>query len=242
MNPRPAAVAFDVLGTLFSLEALRPRLQSAGLPSASLELWFAQTLRDAMALDATGVFMTFREVAAAALAGVFAGHDHAADSVALGQVLDGFAELEAQPDAAHALEDLHCAGVRVVTLSNGSAESTRKLLKRAGLERFVEKILSIEDVRHWKPRREVYLHAATALALEPSAVALVAAHAWDIHGARRAGLAGVYVARGQPFPATMAAPDVHARTLAEAAARLLELRTSTGAGAQAAAGAANAHP
>lgn len=67
MKHRPHVVAFDVIETTFSLESMRPRLQAAGLPGHLLETWFAQLLRDAFALDASGVYKPFRDVAAARL-------------------------------------------------------------------------------------------------------------------------------------------------------------------------------
>jgi FMN phosphatase YigB (HAD superfamily) len=66
-------------------------------------------------------------------------------------------------------------------------------------------------------------HCARSAGVDPAALALVAAHAWDIHGAGHAGLITAYVARsGAPFPATMRAPDVTGSSLAEAVDRLLE--------------------
>ncbi len=41
------AVIFDVLGTLFSLEAVRSRLAEIGAPPATLEAWFERTLHGA---------------------------------------------------------------------------------------------------------------------------------------------------------------------------------------------------
>src|SRR5258708_1388420 len=64
---RPAAVVFDIFGTLFELDPLGARLESAGLPKQSLKLWFSRMLRDAFACEAAGTFKNFREVAAGAL-------------------------------------------------------------------------------------------------------------------------------------------------------------------------------
>jgi 2-haloacid dehalogenase len=54
-------------------------------------------------------------------------------------VLNGFATLSAQPDVQPAFERVRAAGVRIITVTNGSAEKTTKLLSRAGLSDFVEK-------------------------------------------------------------------------------------------------------
>ena len=71
---------------------------------------------------------------------------------------------------------VRAAGVRIITVTNGSAENTTKLLSRAGLSDFVEKTVSIDEVRHCKPLRHVYLHAARTVEVDPSRLALVAAH------------------------------------------------------------------
>ena len=67
MTHRPAVVAFDVIETLMSLEPLRERLTEIGQPPHLLEAWYTRTLRDGMALSATGDFAPFTDVAEAAL-------------------------------------------------------------------------------------------------------------------------------------------------------------------------------
>src|SRR5260370_30027679 len=67
MPVRPAAVAFDVIETLMPLEPLRDLFAAVGLPRHLLELWFTRTLRDGIALAATGDYAPFRQVAAHAL-------------------------------------------------------------------------------------------------------------------------------------------------------------------------------
>ena len=223
MKPRPAVVAFDIIETVFSLESLRGRLEAAGVPGGALDLWFAQVLRDAFALDATGVYVPFKDVASGALEHLFAQHRVAPDSARVDHVLSGFAELAPHADAEEAFHALQQNGVRIVALTNGNAQNTQALLQRAGLDGMVERVISVEEIRRWKPRREVYLHAAASAKVDPSRMALVAAHAWDIHGAGRAGLTTAFVSRGLPYPPTMLAPDVTGKTLLDAALALSRL-------------------
>ncbi|MGN6551879.1 MAG: haloacid dehalogenase type II [Pararhizobium sp.] len=221
--PRPAVVAFDIIQTTFSLEALRPRLTAAGLPADSLESWFAGTLRDAFALDVTGVFKPFKAVARAGLTGLLAAAGR--ESAAADRIIEGFGALDPHPDAAPAMRALREGGIRIVALTNGSASVTRRLLERGGLTDFVERTVSIDDVGRWKPAREVYLHCAKAMETPPPRVALVAAHGWDIHGAARAGLMTGYVGRSAPpFPDVMDPPDVSASSLLDLANAFIERR------------------
>lgn len=224
MKSRPKVVAFDVVETLFSLEPLRAHLAILGLTGAALEIWFARLLRNAFALDASGVYKPFGEVARATLEVFLVEYQFAADAPALDRALAGFAEMPAYADAAPALQLLRQAGVRIVTLTNGHADTTHRLLERARLDGLVERVVSIDEVRRWKPAREVYLHAAKMAGVAPGEIALVAAHAWDVHGASCAGLVTGWVSRLEKhFHPGMNPPDVTGDTLTEVGQRLLAL-------------------
>jgi 2-haloacid dehalogenase len=219
MSRRPAVVAFNVMETLASLEPLRARLTQTGQPPGLLEAWYTRTLRDGMALSATGDYTGFTEVADAALRGL-THYTISDDQVAY--VMAGFDELPAFPDALPAVTQLAEAGLRVACLTNGSASFTSSFVERAGLR--VDRIISVGEVYRWKPASVVYLYAAEVLGVSPDRLALVAAHDWDCHGAKRAGLTTGWVSRkAGGFGAPFAPPDVRGEDLTEVAAKLLAL-------------------
>lgn len=224
MPSRPKIIAFDVIGTLFSLEPMRERLTGLGLPGAALELWFAQGLRDAFALAAADSFEPFRSVLESALDQVLAQHEQGATESQKADVLEGMKQLPAHADARDAFQFLADSGIRIMTVTNGAASSTEALLDRAGLKSFVERVVSVDEVKFFKPRPEVYLHAARLAGVEADELALVASHPWDVHGAKAAGLLAGFVAHGKPFPSVMKKPDVEAEALSEVARSLAELR------------------
>ena len=187
---RPLVIAFDVVETLFPLDPLGERLRQAGQSPQLLRLWFAQLLRDAFALTASGGYQPFAELAVSALRAIADVSEDAAK-----EVVAGFAILDPHPDAAEAMHLAREAQVRIITLTNGSATTTSALLERAELRGYVELVISVEAVRRWKPAPEPYRHAAAACAVPPSQMALVAAHGWDTHGAHRAGLSTGWVSR-----------------------------------------------
>lgn len=221
MTHRPAVVAFDVIETLMSLEPLRERITGIGQPPHLLEAWYTRTLRDGMALSATGDFVPFTDVAEAALRGL-TGYTISDEQVA--QVMAGFSELPAFPDVLPAMSKLTEAGVRVACLTNGSASLTSSFLNRAALGSLVDRVVSVSEVYRWKPSPMVYLYAAEVLDVPPPRLALVAAHDWDCHGAKRAGLiAGFVTRKSGGFGAPFEPPDVVGEDLTEVAAKLLAL-------------------
>ena len=111
MAVRPAAVAFDVVETLMSLRPLGARLEQAGLPASLLPAWFSRLLLYGVGLSAAGDYVPFPDAAAEALRAV-TGYEIAEQDVQ--QVLAGFAELPAQPDAEPAMRRLAGARIRIV--------------------------------------------------------------------------------------------------------------------------------
>jgi 2-haloacid dehalogenase len=221
VSRRPDVVAFDVIETLASLEPLRARLTEAGQPPALLEAWYTRTLRDGMALSATGDFVPFADVAEAALRGLT---NYTISDEQVAGVMAGWDELPAFPDALPAVTRLTEAGLRVACLTNGSAYLTSSFINRTGLGSLVDRVISVDEVYRWKPAGVVYLYAAEMLRVTPDRLALVAAHDWDCHGAKRAGLTTGWVSRKSGgFGAPFAPPDVAGEDLTEVAAKLLAL-------------------
>lgn len=221
MTSRPSAVAFDVVETLMPLEPLGARFERAGLPASALREWFTRLLLYGVGLSAAGDYVSFPDAAAEALRAV-SGYRLADQDVQ--HVLAGFAKLPAHPDAEPAMRRLADAGIRVCCLTNGSADTTQAFLARTGLQPYVERVISAAEAGTWKPPARVYRHAADTLGLPPERVALVEVHAWDCHGAKRAGLTTGWASRLEGrYGSLFAAADVTGADLTEVADGLFAL-------------------
>lgn len=218
--PAVDAVAFDVNETLFSLARLRPAFDAVGLDPDLVPLWFARLLRDGFALTALGGYRPFADLAGDALRGLEPDRIGEAE---VANVLGAFRELDPHPDVEPALRLLRDAGIPAVTLTNGSADLVAGLLRRAGLDGYLRANLSVDAVRHWKPAPAPYRYAAGQLGIDPSRLALVAAHAWDCAGAGRAGLRTGWLPRTEPrWPDAFPPPDVTADDLPSLVGALLD--------------------
>ena len=123
------------------------------------------------------------------------------------RLVDVWHRLDPWPDVRTGLEALRRRRV-VASLSNGHVALLVDLARHGDL-RF-DCVLSAELVNAYKPAPEVYRAAARLLDVEPGELMLVAAHPWDLAGAREAGLRTAFVDRPLeygPGSAARADPD-----------------------------------
>jgi|SRR6478672_5217534 len=212
-------VVFDIIGTCFSLDQPRQKLTELGAPDYALNLWFAQTLRDAMALSHAGSYRPLKEVLEAELPRTLKTLNIAASPQQLSAVVKAFSELELQPDALECFSFLHQSGFKLVALSNGSEEATRKLLEKADAMQYFSSVLSCDAVQKTKPHPDVYALVKPEVAED---VWMVAAHAWDIMGANLAGLKTAFITQEEKeYLSVYPQPNVIANSLVAAANQIL---------------------
>jgi 2-haloacid dehalogenase len=218
---RVDAVAFDVLETLLDLEPIGARLEEVGQPAAVLGPFFMRFQRDAMALTLARDVADFTATARQSLR---TETKQAMSDDEIAYVLEGFSKVPAFPDAVPALRKLSEAGVTIGCLTVGDPDNTRSFLASAGLEIYVDHVVTSDAVGVWKPAPDVYQYTAKALGCELDRMALVAVHAWDCHGAKRAGALAGWCSRLEGEPGDVFVPaDVQGDDLVEVVDRLLAL-------------------
>lgn len=221
MAGRVDAVAFDVLETLLDLAPVGARLEEVGQPAAVLGSFFLRFQRDAMALTLARDVVDFTATARQALR---TETRQAMSEDQIAYVLEGFSEAPAFPDAVPALRKLSEAGVTTGCLTVGDPDNTRSFLASAGLESYVDHVVTCDVVGVWKPAPDAYRHTAMALGCELDRMALVAVHAWDCHGAKRAGALAGWCSRLEGERGDVFVPaDVQGDDLVEVVDRLLAL-------------------
>jgi 2-haloacid dehalogenase len=187
-----------------------------GAPERALDVWFASALRDYFALSHAGDYAPLAEVLEKSLPRTLA--ELGAEPVDAGSILGAFRSLDAAPGAAEAVEHLASADTKIVALTNGSESLTRGLVEGAGLAAHFSVYLSCDSIRVSKPHPRVY---EMAKGVAEGKLWLVAAHAWDIAGARRARLSAAWISsKERQYPDYFPAPSVIAENLADAARRI----------------------
>jgi 2-haloacid dehalogenase len=217
------ALVFDVNETLFDLAALRAPFAAAFGDDAPLGEWFARLLHGSLVATVTDSYEDFASIGRRVLETVAMRQRVELSSEERNAILDAMLRLPAHPEVDGALARLRSAGFPLATLSNSSSGTVRTQLVHAGLLERFDAVLSVEEVRRFKPAPEPYLMAADRLGVAPSEMRLVAAHDWDVWGAMRAGCEAAYVARsGVPF--TLGRPPaIVERDLSAVAEEILRL-------------------
>jgi 2-haloacid dehalogenase len=221
------ALTFDVFGTLFDWRSTMVRaFAESGLeadPEALTDDWRARALAATQEVNGKKrPWASFDELHAATLGELLDEHGLELPQERRVALVRAWHELGPWPDVPAGLERLRRDQV-VAALSNGNIAFLVDLARHGGL-RF-DCILSAELVHLYKPEAEVYLTGVRLLGLEPGEVMMVAAHPFDLKGARGAGLRTAFIDR--PLEYGPDSPrredpeaDISVRDLEELAARL----------------------
>jgi 2-haloacid dehalogenase len=190
-------LAFDVYGTLIDPFGISQTLQGmAGDKTASLaQLWRDKQIeylfRRALGRD----YQPFSVCTSQAL-------DFAATQLQLelsaGQkeeLLDRYRELPAYAEVLQALCALKDAGCRNYAFSNGELDDLEYLLAHSGLDSALEGIVSVHDVKSFKPDPAVYAHFLEESGATREETWLVSGNPFDVIGAHRAGWRTAWVKR-----------------------------------------------
>lgn len=209
MDQSRTTVAFDVIGTLFSLDTVRRAFEDHGLPAWTTELWMAQVLRDDFASSDSGGCTPLSETLTDGPPRTLPLFHAGAPAALQDDVLAAFRDLEPADGAVDALRAAGNAGWDVLAVTNGGRSSTESRLERWGLDAYVRTVVSCDERELSKPHPDVYETVRETSG--DGDTWLVAAHAWDVAGAARRGLRTAWISSLErtyldPYPA----PDIEA--------------------------------
>ena len=132
------------------------------------------------------------------------------------ELMQAWQQLTPHPDAAEGLRRLKTR-YRIVALSNGE-QPYLEYLERSRMRFGFDTIISVQRAGYFKPHPAVYRTGAMILGAEPGEIMMVAAHAFDIMGARACGFRGAYVDRYRlPYEDTPYQPDLSVMDFVELA-------------------------
>jgi 2-haloacid dehalogenase len=192
------ACVFDAYGTLFDVGSPVAKLAGElGDKAGGLtQLWRQKQLEYTWLRSLMGVHADFWHVTGDAL-------DYALEALQIDEaglrdeLMTLYLKLDAYPEVVEVLAALKARSKRLAILSNGSPSMLDSAVRAAGLEKFFDMVLSVEDVGIYKPSRRVYRHAMQKLQIQDApSICFVSANSWDAQAAAQFGFQVVRLARG----------------------------------------------
>ncbi len=193
----PHAIFFDVNETLLDMQAIKEGLACVLDGDTSLvDLWFNNLLHHSLVDVVTSQFHDFIDIGAASLSMVAHSKGiHLSSQNAKATIKKHITALPAHKDVHSTLKALSNAGLMLVALSNSSQAGLSAQLEFAGIVNFFNHVLSVESIRTYKPHPDVYQWACQQANVRNEAAMMVAAHGWDVSGAKATGMQTIFVQR-----------------------------------------------
>jgi len=196
------AIAFDAYGTLFDVFSITALAEALfpGKGETLAHLWRLKQLQYSMLRSLMGRHRDFWRLTEDGLV-------YAARSLELdltpdkrARLLEAYLTLSAFPDVKPGLEALKRRGLRLAVLSNGEPKMLEAAARSAGIVDLLDEILSVEEVKIFKPSPRVYHLAPEHLRVRPAEVGFVSSNSWDVAGAASAGLETFWIQRRAAEP------------------------------------------
>lgn len=222
-KPKPGSIlVFDVNETLLDVKTLRPHFEGIFKDGAVLKEWFAQMLLYSQTVTQAGEYADFGKLARAALQMVAEIHHVELTEEETAALTKDMRSLPPHADVLSGLQMLHKEHFYIVALTNSTEDVAKQQIEHAGLEDMFERVFSVDAVSKYKPAAETYKYVADKLDVKTSELTMIAAHPWDLIGAKAAGCGVAFIQRPGTawFPLTPK-PALSAQNLTDLADQLI---------------------
>ncbi len=189
---------FDAYGTLFDVHAAIVRFKSEAGPDAERmsEIWRTKQLEYAWTLTLAGHYVEFWTLTERALDFALACVPSVPKKLKP-KLMKAYFQLDAFPDACAALHSLKKNGHKTAILSNGSPAMLKGAVDAAGIGGDLDAVLSVDVLKMFKPRPEVYRLVTHHYCCQPSDVTFVSSNRWDVMAGVSVGFHGLWVNRAK---------------------------------------------
>ena len=111
------------------------------------------------------------------------------------ELLDLYKSLSTFPEVNQTLKELKKKQYKLTILSNGTPSLIRNLVKENDLENIFDDLLSVEEVKTYKPHAHVYNIPIKKYGILKNEVAYLSSNTWDISAAGNFGFKTIWVNR-----------------------------------------------
>jgi 2-haloacid dehalogenase len=193
---RPEVLFFDSNETMLDLGAMKPAVTKAFRGRDDLmTLWFTTMLQYSLVDTVTCDYHDFGTIGVACMQMVAQGHGIKITKNEAQDAVSAIRKLPAHPDVPIALKKMKDAGFRMYPLTNSPPSVLEAQMKNAGIAKYFDGLLTVDGLNVYKPHPRTYHWAAHQVKVPIQKCMLIAAHGWDVAGARLAGMRAAFVER-----------------------------------------------
>ena len=215
----PSIYVFDAYGTLFDVHACIARFQAEAGPEIARmsEIWRTKQLEYTWTLTLAGHYTEFWTLTQRALDYALARVPSVPKSLRA-RLLEAYFQLDAFADARQVLHTLKSKGHRTAILSNGSPDMLKGAVDAANVGGDLDAVLSVDTVKMFKPRPEVYRLVTDHFTCAPRDVTFVSSNRWDVMAGTSVGFNAYWINRSKmpdeylDFPPKQTLSDLTALT------------------------------
>jgi len=216
---KPRALVFDAYGTLYDVHSVVALCDDfwPGKGSALSQLWRTKQLEYTWQRSLMQRYVPFSSVTEDGLRYACAALGLNLSDTQLAALMQQYLKLSPYPEALSALQTLR--GRKLAILSNGSPDMLDPLVVNSGLDKVLDAVLSVDELKIFKPDPRVYQIAVNRLGVPKEAIGFVSSNCWDACGAKSFGFSTYWINRaGAPLDALDAKPDHTIARLSDLAA------------------------
>ncbi len=215
------ALVFDAYGTLFDVRSVMSRCEEVfpGHGSDLTTLWRSKQLQYTWLRSLMTKYEDFWQITRDGL--TFACRSLGLDATQeqADYLMQAYLSLNPFPEIAATLDAL--SGTPCSILSNGTLTMLQSAVQNARLDRRFLHILSVDEVRIYKPSPVVYELAEKHLGIDRQEICFVSSNCWDVAGGKAFGFPSYWLNReNAPLEMLGFQPDGVVRTAIELAAML----------------------
>ncbi|WP_153124328.1 haloacid dehalogenase type II [Peribacillus tepidiphilus] len=186
---------FDVYGTLFDVYSVKEKCEEF-FPSKGEQIsltWRKKQIEYSFLREMMGQYTSFSEVTKDSLLYAVEESRETINAEQMNQLLIAYRNLEPFQETKDVLSQLQ--GKTVAVFSNGSRDMLEPLIHESELHEWLPIIISVDDVKHYKPVKEAYQHAVDVLKVKKDEVLFLSSNGWDIAGAKNFGFQTAWINR-----------------------------------------------
>ncbi|MGC9673443.1 haloacid dehalogenase type II [Staphylococcus haemolyticus] len=193
-NPTKAFV-FDVYGTLFDVYSVADKCNQY-FPEKGEQIsktWREKQLEYTNLRQIMGNYKNFYSITKDALHFAVRKYGEEINEKAENELLKEYLYLTPYSEVKEVLNQLK--NKKLAVFSNGSHDMLDPLIEKSELEGEFDQIISVDEVKHFKPTIESYHYVSQILEVKPEEVLFISSNGWDISGAKNYGFQTAWINR-----------------------------------------------